>query len=87
MALSVPDLKLWAELKRIECTREDIGLPDDLGKTGMVSVSFVCILQPYLMLRKNTQCCYNGKGRLYKLLNAGVPIIVAHMVLLKIMIS
>ena len=27
-------------------------------------------------------CCFIGKGKLYKVLNAGVPIIVAHMVLL-----
>ena len=35
------------------------------------------------MLWEKTPCCFIGKGRLYKVLNAGVPIIVAHMVLVK----
>ena len=36
------------------------------------------------MLREKTLCCFTGKRRLYKVLNAGVPIIVAQVVLLKI---
>ena len=32
------------------------------------------------MLWEKTLCCFIGKGRLYKVLNAGVPIIVAHIV-------
>ena len=35
------------------------------------------------MLRENILCCFIGRGRLYKVLNAEVPIIVAHVVSLK----
>ena len=41
-----------------------------------ISDYFLCILYPYSILREK-----NGKGRLYKVLNVGVPIFVAHMVL------
>ena len=36
---------------------------------------------------ERTECCFIGKWRLCKILNAGVPITVAHVVLLKIIMS
>lgn len=42
----------------------------------MVSDALLCIVQHYKMLKEKTQCCFIGKGMLYKLLNTGVAIVV-----------
>ena len=70
-----PDLNLWAELKR------------RVHKRGPRSSIPFSVFYNLIRCYRRRLCCFIGKGRLYKVLNAEVPIIVAHMVLLKIIIS
>ena len=82
-----PDLNLWAELKRRVHRRGHRTL-DDLErfcKEEWSPIPFSVFYNLVWCCRRRLRC-FIGKGRLYKVLNAGVPMIVAHKVLLKIII-
>ena len=70
-----PDLNLWAELKRRVNKRGSVIL-DDLERfcLGMVSDLYSTTLLD--VTGKRLHACFIGKGRLYKVKNSGVTIIV-----------
>ena len=82
-------LTLWAELKRRVHKRGPRTLDglERFCKKEWSQIPFSVILQPYYVLQEKTLCCFIGRGGLYKVLNAGGAIIVAHTVLLNMIIS
>ena len=76
-----PDLNLWGELKRTQARTCRMIWRFCKEEWSQIPFSVFCNLVRFYGIH------FIGKGRLCKVLNAGVPIIVAHVVLLKIIIS
>ena len=80
------DLNLWVELKKRVQDR-GLWMMERFCKVEWSQIPFSVFCNLIRCYWHLILCCFIGKGSMYKVLNAGVPIIVAHMVLLKIIIS